>query len=60
MSMYNFPCLKLIPIFKWFVVICGSKNKHQKYMCLQNIDLHVQNVLTILNQQDSTSLKVCT
>ena len=30
------------------MVGCGSKNKHQKDMCLKEIELHAQNPLTIL------------
>ena len=36
------------PIFEWCVVSCGSKNEHQKEMCLKEIGLCAQNVRTIL------------
>ena len=35
-------------IFEWCVVGCGSKNGYQKNMCLKEIGLHAQNLLTIL------------
>ena len=36
------------PIIEWYVVRCGSKNKHSKDMYLIGIGIHVQNLLTIL------------
>ena len=36
------------PIFEWYVVMCGSKNRHPKDTCLKEIGLCVQNELTIL------------
>ena len=30
------------PIFKWYVVICGSKSWHQKDMCLKVIGSSAQ------------------
>ena len=32
------------PIFKWYVVRCGCKNKHQKYTCLKEIGLRAENI----------------
>ena len=40
------------PIFEWYVVRCGSKNGHHNIMCLQEIGLCAQNMLSIL---DSTT-----
>ena len=37
------------PIPEWYVVRCGSKNGHQKDMCSKEIELRVQNILTILS-----------
>jgi hypothetical protein len=37
------------PIFKWYVVWCGSKNGHQKgMMCLDEIGLCAQKTLAVL------------
>ena len=36
------------PIFQWCVVRCGSKDSHQKEICLTEIGLRAQNVLAIL------------
>jgi hypothetical protein len=41
--------LEWIPIFEWCIVKCGSKNRHQKDMCLKEIGKHIQNLLTILD-----------
>lgn len=41
-------CVNKTPIFGWYVVWCGFKNKYQKYMCLKDISLHAHNILTIL------------
>ena len=35
-------------LFELFVVRCGSKNGHQKNMCLKDIGLHAPNMLTFL------------
>ena len=35
-------------IFERYAVKCGSRNEHQKDMCLSKIGLYVQNTLTIL------------
>ena len=36
------------PTFKWYVVWCGSKNRYHKgNMCLQEIGLHAQKMITI-------------
>ena len=35
------------PVFEW-LIRCGSKNRHQKDMCLKEIGLQAQNMLTIL------------
>ena len=46
---YLATCLKWIPIFKWCVYRCGSKNRHQKgIMCLKETGLSAQNFFTIL------------
>ena len=37
------------PILEWYVISCGSKNGHQKDMCLKYIQLHAQNVIYIPN-----------
>ena len=37
-----------IPVFKYYVVICGSKNRHQKDLHAKEIRLHAQNMITIL------------
>lgn len=34
-------------IFDWSVIRCGSKNKHHNDMCLKEIGLRAQNLLTI-------------
>ena len=54
--MYNVDVPKLntiifwTPILEWHVVKCGSKNGHQRDMCLKEIQaLHAQNMLTILS-----------
>ena len=36
------------PIVEWYVVRCGSKNWCQKDMCLKEIGLRAQDILTIL------------
>ena len=36
------------PIFEWYVVRCGSKNRYQNDLCLKEIGLHAQNMVTIL------------
>ena len=36
-----------IPIFGWYMLMCGSKNWHQKDKCLEEIELHAQNTLKI-------------
>ena len=41
--------LNWIPIFEWCVDRCGFKNKYKKDMCLKEIGLHAQNLLTILS-----------
>ena len=42
------------PIFEWWVVRCRIKNEHQKDMCLKEIGLQAQNVLTILSSKVNT------
>ena len=42
------PNIMWTPKFEQCVVRCRSKNEHQKYMCLKEIRLHVQNMSTIL------------
>jgi hypothetical protein len=39
----------LTPIFKWYVVRYGSKNKPQKGSSLKEIGLHAQNMIVILD-----------
>ena len=39
--------LKQTPIFEWCVVTCGSKNEHQKSICLKDIGICAQNLLAI-------------
>jgi len=46
MSLFNF--LIRTPIFEWFVVWRGSINGCQKEMCLKEIGLCAQNMITIL------------
>ena len=37
------------PIFEWYVVRCGFKNRYQKgIMCLKEIGLRAQNMISIL------------
>ena len=36
-------------MFEWYVVMCVSKNEHEKNMCSKEIGLRAQNILTILN-----------
>ena len=38
---------------EWCVVRCGSKNEHKKDMCLKEVGLHAQNVITILDSVDN-------
>ena len=41
------------PIFEWYVARCGPKNGYQKdIMCLKEIGLRAQNMLTILGPYD--------
>ena len=35
-------------MFEWYVLKCGSKNKHLKDMCFEEVGLHAQSMLTIL------------
>jgi hypothetical protein len=35
-------------VFEQYVVICGSKNWHQKDMCLKTIELHAQSMSPII------------
>ena len=39
------------PMFEWYVVWCGSKNWHPKEICLNEIGLRAQNMLTILGSR---------
>ena len=41
--------LTCTPIFEWYVVWCGYKNEYKKDMCLKEIGLHAQNMITILS-----------
>ena len=38
----------MVTKFEWRVVKCGCKSRHQKDLCLEEIGLHAQNLLTIL------------
>ena len=40
--------LNWAPIYEWYVVRCGSTNRHHKAMSLQEIGLSAQILLTIL------------
>ena len=40
--------LKWMLIFEWCVARCGSENIHEKDMCLNEFELQLQNLLTIL------------
>ena len=40
--------LDRFPIFEWCVIRCRSKKEHQNNMCLKEIRLHAQNLLTTL------------
>ena len=35
-------------IFEWYMVWCGFKNGYQNDMCLKEIGIHAQNMITIL------------
>lgn len=37
------------PTFEWYMVKCDSKNGYKKDVCLKKIELHDQNMITILN-----------
>ena len=37
------------PLSGWYAVGCSSKNGYQKDICLQEIGLYAQNVITILS-----------
>ena len=39
--------LNWTPIFDWYVLWCGFKNVHHKYMCLNESKLCISNMLTI-------------
>ena len=39
--------VNLTPIFEWYVVRCGSKNGYQEDMCLEEIGLRAQIIITI-------------
>ena len=43
--------LTCTPIFEWYVVWCGYKNEYKKDMCLKEIGLHAQNMITKFNNQ---------
>jgi len=52
--MVTFP--KQTAIFEWCVVQCGRKNGHQKGIrCLKEIELHAQNMITILGSRESST-----
>ena len=42
------------PIFGWYVVWYGSKNKYQKNISLKEIGLYVDNLMTILGSMVNT------
>jgi hypothetical protein len=37
------------PTFEWYVVWCGIKNEYQKFICLNEVGLRAQNMITILD-----------
>ena len=39
--------IKWTPTCEWYVVICDSKNKYQKHMCLKEIGLHAPKMVPI-------------
>ena len=41
--------LTCTPIFEWYLVWCGYKNEYKKDMCLKEIGLHAQNMITIVS-----------
>ena len=43
---YSVVFLNQTPIFDWYTVMWGSKNKHYKGTCLKEIGLHLQFILT--------------
>ena len=44
------PTIILTSIFEWYVVRCEFlKHNHQKHVCLENIRLRAQHMLSILN-----------
>ena len=45
----------LIPTQQWYIVRCGSMNRHQKDICLNENGLHAQDMRVILghSQHDS-------
>ena len=45
---YSVTFLIETPIFEWYVVWCGSKNGYRKDMCLHEITLRAQHMMTIL------------
>jgi hypothetical protein len=45
------------PLCECFVVRCGCKSGHQKDTCLKEIELHTQNVLTILGSVGASHSK---
>ena len=46
---YSVTCLIRTLIFELYVVWCASKNGYQKDMCLKEIGLHAQNMISILD-----------
>ena len=48
------------PIFEWYEVRCGSRNRHQKDMCSKEIRLRAQNCsLVSMPQSQTTYSSVC-
>ena len=47
------------PILDWYVVKCGSKNRHQKDMCSKYIGSLAQNMLTILGSKVNMIVGTC-
>ena len=52
---YSVTFLKQTPLFEWFVVRYGSKNKHCKDTCSKEIGLHLQILLTTLYSRVNTT-----
>ena len=47
------------PIFEGYVFRCGSKNGYQKVMCLKEIGLCAQSMITVLDSIVSVTRRTC-